>query len=154
MAIINSYPKDIDIQDKDAWIGTDSYNRQTKQYTAESVANYLNTKGKVSIAGQVNYRFISIPKNGAGTMAFTAGGGDGTLFSAITEFKISRVDLSGQVVIAYLDFLVNQDILMMSQTDKEAFGHYRISSYVVDSVDSNFYTLQLAFLAGNGNMFK
>ena len=153
MAIINSYPKDIDIQDKDAWIGTDSYNRQTKQYTAESVANYLNTKGKVSIAGQVNYRFISIPKNGAGTMAFTAGGGDGTLFSAITEFKISRVDLSGQVVIAYLDFLVNQDILMMSQTDKEAFGHYRISSYVVDSVDSNFYTLQLVFLAGNGNMF-
>ena len=153
MAIINSYPKDIDIQDKDAWIGTDSYNRQTKQYTAESVANYLNTKGKVSIAGQVNYRFISIPKNGAGTMAFTAGGGDGTLFSAITEFKISRVDLSGQVVIAYLDFLVNQEILMMSQTDKEAFGHYRISSYVVDSVDSNFYTLQLVFLAGNGNMF-
>ena len=153
MAIINSYPKDIDIQDKDAWIGTDSYNRQTKQYTAESVANYLNTKGKVSIAGQVNYRFISIPKNGAGTMAFTAGGGDGTLFSAITEFKISRVDLSGQVVIAYLDFLVNQDILMMSQTDKEAFGHYRIVSYIVDSVNSNFYTLQLAFLAGNGNMF-
>ena len=152
MAIINSYPKDIDIQDKDAWIGTDSYNRQTKQYTAESVANYLNTKGKVSIAGQVNYRFISIPKNGAGTMAFTAGGGDGTLFSAITEFKISRVDLSGQVVIAYLDFLVNQDILMMSQTDKEAFGHYRISSYVVDSVDSNFYTLQLVFLGGNSSI--
>ena len=41
MAIINSYPKDINIQDKDAWIGTDSYNRQTRQYTAEAVAKYL-----------------------------------------------------------------------------------------------------------------
>ena len=152
MAIINAYPKDINIQDKDAWIGTDSYNRQTKQYTAEAVASYLNIKGKVSIAGQVNYKFVNIAKYGAGTIALPAGGGDGTLFSAITEFKISRTDLSGQVVVAYLDFLVNQEILIMSQTDKEAFGHYKISSYVVDSVDSNFYTLQLVFLGGNSSI--
>ena len=152
MAIINSYPKDINIQDKDAWIGTDSYNRQTRQYTAEAVAKYLNIKGKVSIAGQVNYKFVQLPKTGAGTIALTAGGGDGTPFSALTEFKISKVDLSGQTVVAYLDFLVDQEILIMSQTDKEAFGHYTITSYVVDSVDSNFYTLQLAFLAGNGSI--
>lgn len=152
MAIINAYPKDINIQDKDAWIGTDSYNRQTKQYTAEAVASYLNIKGKVSIAGQVNYKFVSIPKYGAGTMALPAGGGGSTLFSAITEFKISRTDLSGQVVVAYLDFLVNQEILIMNQTDKEAFGHYKISSYLVDSVDSNFYTLQLVFLGGNSSI--
>jgi len=152
MAIINAYPKDINIQDRDAWIGTDSYNRQTKQYTAEAVASYLNIKGKVSIAGQVNYKFVNIAKYGAGTIALPAGGGDGTLFSAITEFKISRTDLSGQVVVAYLDFLVNQEILIMSQTDKEAFGHYKISSYVVDSVDSNFYTLQLVFLGGNSSI--
>ena len=152
MAIINSYPKDINIQDKDAWIGTDSYNRQTRQYTAEAVAKYLNIKGKVSIAGQVNYKFVQFPKTGAGTIALTAGGGDGTPFSALTEFKISKVDLSGQTVVAYLDFLVDQEILIMSQTDKEAFGHYTITSYVVDSVDSNFYTLQLAFLAGNGSI--
>ena len=152
MAIINAYPKDINIQDKDAWIGTDSYNRQTKQYTAEAVASYLNIKGKVSIAGQVNYKFVNIAKYGAGTIALPAGGGDGTLFSAITEFKISRTDLSGQVVVAYLDFLVNQEILIMSQKDKEAFGHYRISSYIVDPVDSNFYTLQLVFLGGNSSI--
>ena len=57
MAIINSYPYDIIIHDKDAWIGTDSLNRQTKQYTAEAVANYLNTKGKVSIGGQMMYKY-------------------------------------------------------------------------------------------------
>jgi hypothetical protein len=149
MAIINAYPKDINIQDKDAWIGTDSYNRQTKQYTAEAVAKYLNIKGKVSIAGQVNYKFVNIAKYGAGTIALPTGGGDGTLFSAITEFKISKTDLSGQVVVAYLNFLVDQEILIMSQTDKEAFGHYKISAYTIDSIDSSFYTLQLVFLAGS-----
>ena len=152
MAIINSYPKDINIQDKDAWIGTDSYNRQTRQYTAEAVAKYLNIKGKVSIAGQVNYQFVNTPKTKAGTMAFTAGGGDGTPFSAITEFKISKTGLSGQVVVAYLEFLLNQEVLLMSQTDKEEFGHYTVTSYVVDPDDNRFYTLQLAFLGGNGNI--
>jgi len=152
MAIINSYPKDINIQDKDAWIGTDSYNRQTRQYTAEAVAKYLNIKGKVSIAGQVNYKFVQSPKTGAGTIALTAGGGDGTPFSALTEFKISKVDLSGQTVVAYLDFLVNEEVLIMNQTNKEEFGHYTIVSYVVDPNNSNFYTLQLAFLGGNGSI--
>jgi hypothetical protein len=152
MAIINSYPNDINIQDKDAWIGTDSQNRQTKQYTAEAIAKYLNIKGRVSIAGQINYKFVDTPFDGSGTMAFATGNGDGTPFSNITEFKISKNDLSGQRVVAYLDFLVDQEILIMSQTDKEAFGHYKITSYVVDSANSNFYTLQLAFLAGNGSI--
>jgi hypothetical protein len=152
MAIINSYPKDKNIQDKDAWIGTDSYNRQTRQYTAEAVAKYLNVKGKVSIAGQVNYKFVQLPKTGAGTIALTAGGGDGTPFSNLTEFKISKVDLSGQTVVAYLDYLVNEEILMMNQTNKEEFGHYKITSYVVDPDNTSFYTLRLSFVGGNGSI--
>ena len=43
MARINSYPLDATIQDKDAWIGSDSVTRATKQYTAAAVAKYLNT---------------------------------------------------------------------------------------------------------------
>ena len=152
MAIINSYPKDIDIQDRDAWIGTDSYNRQTRQYTAEAVAKYLNVKGKVSIAGQVNYKFVQLPKTGAGTIALTAGGGDGTPFSDLTEFKISKVDLSGQTVVAYLDYLVNQEVLITNQTNKEEFGHYKITSYAVDPDKKSFYTLQLSFVGGNGSI--
>ena len=40
MAKINSYPFDSAIQDDDAWIGSDSISKQTKQYTAEAVATY------------------------------------------------------------------------------------------------------------------
>jgi hypothetical protein len=83
MAIINSYPNDINIQDKDAWIGTDSQNRQTKQYTAEAIAKYLNIKGKIAIAGQMNYQFITIPSNKAGTFAFASGSGGGTAWSSL-----------------------------------------------------------------------
>ena len=152
MPIINSYPNDINIQDKDAWIGTDSYNRQTKQYTAEAVAKYLNIKGKVSIGGQINYKFVDTPFDGSGTMAFAAGNGDGTPFSNISEFKISKKDLSNKQVVAYVQFLVDQEILIMNQNDTESFGHYKISSYVIDPSNDQYYTLTLLFLGGNGNI--
>ena len=98
MAIIYSYPYDQTITDTDAWVGTDSVNRQTKQYTARAVADYLNINGKVAIAGQMNYQFVQEPSYKAGTFAFAAGGGDDTRWSSITSIVISNMDLSGQIV--------------------------------------------------------
>ncbi len=43
MARISSYPTDSTIQDKDSWIGTESTNRVTRNFTAEDVANYVVT---------------------------------------------------------------------------------------------------------------
>ena len=49
MPIISNYPFDKNVQDNDAWIGTDASNMSTKQFTALDVAKYLNIKGKISI---------------------------------------------------------------------------------------------------------
>jgi len=150
MPIINSYPQDIDIQDKDAWIGTDYATRGTKQYTADAVANYLNQKGKVSIAGQIAYKFIDTLFGGVGTMALSPD--NGTSFSAITGFKISKDNLSGKAVVAYLEFLTGQEILIVDQDDPESFGHYTINAYAVDLDNDQYYNLNLSFLGGNGSI--
>lgn len=150
MPIINSYPQDIDIQDKDAWIGTDYATRGTKQYTADAVANYLNQKGKVSIAGQIAYKFVDTPFSGQGTMALSPN--NGTSFSAITGFKIAKDNLTGKPVVAYLDFLIGQEILIVNQNDPESFGHYTINTYAVDPGNDQYYTLALSFLGGNGSI--
>jgi len=152
MPIINSYPQDIDIRDKDAWVGTDFATSRTKQYTAEAVADYLNTNGKVSIAGQIAYKFVNKPFGGQGTMAFAAGNGDGTPFSNITGFKISKNDLSSKRVVAYLEFLVSQEILIVNQDNPESFGHYTINTYAVDPTNNQYYDLTLSFLGGNGSI--
>ena len=44
MARISTYPFDTTVTDNDAWIGTQSSNRQTKQFTASAVANGLTYK--------------------------------------------------------------------------------------------------------------
>ena len=38
----------------------------------------------------------------------------------------------------------------MDQSDKQNFGHYRITSYVIDALNNSFYNIQLTFLGGNG----
>ena len=150
MPIINSYPQDINIQDQDAWVGTDYNTRNTKQYTAQAVANYLNQKGKVSIAGQIAYKFVDTPFSGQGTMALSPN--NGTSFSAITGFKIAKANLTGKPVVAYLQFLVGQEILIVNQNDPESFGHYTINTYAVDANNDQYYDIALSFLGGNGSI--
>ena len=151
MARINAYPYDTNVTDIDAWIGTDSTTRQTKQFTAAALANYLNIKGKISIGGQMNYRFIDAPSTTTGTFAFAAGGGDQTSWANITSIVISTSDLSNQVVTPFLAYLVDEQILFQDVAAKSSFGHYIIRGYT-QLGSSSFYTLTLEYIGGNGNI--
>ena len=151
MAIIYSYPYDQIITDTDAWVGTDSVNRQTKQYTAKAVADYLNINGKVAIAGQMNYQFVQDPSFKGGTFAFAAGSGGGTPWSSITSIVISNMDLSGQIVSPFLEYLINEQIMFQDVAGKGSFGHYIMRGYTQIGT-TNFYTLTLEYLGGNGSI--
>ena len=61
MARISSYPIDSTIQDKDSWIGTDSSNRVTRNFTAEDIANYVVTFTSAAITKLVPYFQIATP---------------------------------------------------------------------------------------------
>ena len=143
MAIISSYPQDINVQDTDAWIGTDSVNRQTKQFSALAVAKYLNIKGKISISAQMVFKF---EVNGAAAGDFT-GPANGTAFTAVTTMQLSVTDVSAQNVVAFMTYLVGNNILISKQNAISTFGHYKIDSY---TANGDFYTLNLTNLAGNG----
>ena len=152
MAIISKYPYDLIIQDADAWIGTDSSNNQTKQYTAQAVASYLNKNGKVSIGGQLSYKFYKEPYVITGSFSLPLGNGNGTLFSALTEVVISNKDLSNQDVVSYVNYLVGQEILISSQENVSFFGHYKIQSFTQSINFPDYYTLNLLFIGGNGTL--
>ena len=143
MARISTYPFDTTVTDNDAWIGSDAVNRQTKQYTALSVATYLNIKGKISISAQMVFRF-KIVNAIAGD--FT-GPADGSTFASITTMQLSITDKSGQNVVEFMDYLVGNDILINTQNAISSFGHYTIESY---TDNGDFYTLNLTSRKGVG----
>ena len=146
MARISSYPYDVTVQDTDAWVGSDSVNRSTKQYTAEAVAKYLNIKGKISISAQMVFKYVAVnPKAGD-----FSGPADGSAMTGITTMQLSTADVSGQDVIAFMTYLVGNNILISEQNNISTFGHFLIDSYTVST--AGFYTLNLTNIGGNGNL--
>jgi hypothetical protein len=143
MARISSYPRDLDVVDNDSWIGTESSNRQTKNYTAAAVAKYLNIKGKISISAQMVFKF---EVNGATTGDFT-GPADGAALTSVATMQLSIVDVSSQDVVAFMNYLVGNNILISEQNNISTFGHYTIDSYTANGA---FYTLNLTNIGGNG----
>ena len=143
MARISSYGFDNNVTDLDAWIGTDASNRRTKQFTAESVAKYLNIKGKISISAQMVFKF---EVNGATSGDFT-GPANSATFASITTMQLSILDQSGQNVVKFMEYLVGNNILISKQKEISTFGHYTIDSY---TDNGNFYTLNLTNLKGEG----
>ena len=146
MARISSYPYDIVVQDSDAWIGSDSVNRQTKQYTAEAVARYLNIKGKISIAAQMVFKFVVTPVPGNGEFS---GPVDGASINTITTLEISGIDASSQNTVQFMEYLVDNDIIISQQNEISVFGHFKMDSY---TLNGGVYTLALTYIGGNGTL--
>ncbi len=146
MARISSYPRDREVQDQDAWIGTESSNRVTRNFTAQAVADYLNIKGKISISGQMVFKFSDVPTLEG---EFT-GPVDGSALTAITTMQISGIDSSGQNTVAFMQYLVNNDVLISEQNNIDEFGHFKITGYT--ALGNNLYTLDLTNIGGNGSL--
>ena len=145
MARISSYPIDLTIQDTDAWIGTEASNRLTRQFTAAGLAKYLNIKGKISISAQMVFQFKT---GNAGSGDFT-GPADNSTFASINTMQLSVTDKSGQNVVAFMEYLVGNDILINAQNEISTFGHYTIDSYTDNGA---FYTLNLTNRKGEGSI--
>ena len=146
MARISSYPRDREVQDDDSWIGTESSNRITRNFSAKAIAEYLNINGKVSISAQMVFQF-----NTAGVYdgQFTGIPG-GTNFSDISSVVISYKDMSTQEVVAFLNYLVGSDILISEQKNISSFGHYTVDSYTQAAV--GYYNMQVTYNGGQGQM--
>jgi len=152
MGRIIGYQYDNNVQDGDAWIGSEDGGGKTKQYTAEAVANYLNIQGKISIVGQMTYKYVVTPLSGPGTFAVFGGGTDPVAFSAITKLTLSNTDVSKQRVVEFLNLLVGSDILISKQSAISTFGYYSIDNYAVNATDPTYYDLGVTFKSGNGSM--
>ena len=143
MARISSYPRDLEVQDNDAWVGTESSNRLTRNFTAAAVAKYLNIKGKISISAQMVFKFDT---GNTDSGEFT-GPADGSAIASLTTMQISTVDASGQNTVSFIEYLVGNNILISEQNNISEFGHFTIDSYAAGAAVS---TLNLTNLFGNG----
>ena len=152
MARISSYPFDTVVTDNDAWIGTESTNRLTRQFTASAVANYLNINAKVNIGGQMSFKWSDTQNGGVGTISKTGSGGSGQAFNTLTSIRLSSTELNGQNVIKFVEYIIGKPILIGQGDQISQFGHYTLDTYVVDPNNPLFYIATLTFIGGNGTV--
>jgi hypothetical protein len=84
--------------------------------------------------------------NGAVAGDFT-GPADSTALNSIATMQLSITDVSSQDVVAFMNYLVGNNILISEQNNISTFGHYTIDSYTANGA---FYTLNLTNIGGNG----
>ena len=157
MTRISIYDIDSTINPDDKVLGTDSLGFVTKNYTFQGIVNWLNRTGSVVILGQNNYFFQTVQGSygrGTGTISFDAFGGDGTLFSNITTFKISEASLAGYAIGNYLDSMIGETVILSQLSNTDYFGVYTVINIEQDLIETSFYNVELQFAKGNGYMVE
>ena len=151
MARISSYPIDVNVQDNDAWIGTESTNRLTRQFTAQGIADYLNINSKIAISAQMVFKFVVL---NAGSGDFTnpldANGAATLNFQDIASIKLSTVSNSGMAVTEFISYINGSQILINQQQKIDEFGHYTITGYADIVGEPGFKLLSLEHIGGTG----
>lgn len=149
MARINTYSQDASVTKNDKLIGSDS-GGDTRNFSLESVADFLNTSSLINVNGQLVYKFKggSTPDDGE----FNKGGGGTASFSAITSFVFSHLNTNNQNIETYLNYF-NGLRIMLTQTDNQNnFGLYSVDSITSGGEGSTHSTFGVTFIEGNGSM--
>ena len=146
MALISSYPDYLPINDLDRWVGTNSNNGSTRNFTAEQIAEYLNINGRISISAQMIFKLAD---PGTPTAGQFTGPANQTPISQTTTLEVSPLDVSKANTVAFMSYLVGNNILISEQNNINNFGHFTIDSYTVKA--NGNYTLVLTNIFSNGN---
>ena len=153
MARISTYKNATPVVASDKWIGSDSQNNmQTKNFTAQAVADFINKTGG---QGQnLRYRYNETNVYETGTLSFSGGGSDSVLLSSITTIDASVFD-TRSATIDVSDFiqnaLLNSDILLTDCSDITNWAIYTVNSATLKGNNVQV-TLGLTFKAGGGSL--
>ena len=154
MALISSYPDYLPVNDLDRWIGTNSTNGSTRNFTAQQIADYLNIRAKIMIGGQMSYQYdrdTTVGTIGKMFLVNGAAGVNAVPFANVTSFEISTTDLSDEIVTQFFEFLIGSNILIGEGDAISNFGHYKLVSLTQKGV-TEFYTAAVTYLGGNGTL--
>ena len=154
MARISTYPLDESIQGTDKWIGSDSATKNaTKNFTAEKVAQYLNSSGVIE---SQTLRYMYQNKYGLeprlmGSISFNPVRGEVVSFSTIDSFMLSAYAKPNKDVQSfYIEPLIGSTVLITNANNVSNWAVYVWNNAEQDIAEPLFYNISLTFVSGSG----
>jgi hypothetical protein len=162
MAIIYSYQRNTDILATDLVIGSSTKvvngkkKNVTKNFEIGTIAEFYNEISAIAIAGQNNFFFQNqiAPGRKQGSISFINGSGTGTPFSNITILRLSKFATSGNLIIDYINTLVNQAIIIAQCDDLNNFGIYKFNNILPVSGQPNFVDIVIESVGAHGSILQ
>jgi hypothetical protein len=156
MARIRTYALDNNVTGSDYWIGTDGNdNSNTKNFSPNSVAQYLNENEIIDVSNSVRFRYDTIDSGQQrkdGTISFQNEIGATVPMSDLSSFVLSKKTQSGKDVSFFLNVLPTTKVILHKSNDINIFGLYRVLSVTTDLVEPNFFNVSLEFISGHGSI--
>lgn len=157
MARLNTYTQDGSVTGSDKVLGTDAASGVTKNFSLNSVSDWINDAGAVKIVGQNNYTFQAegpLPADRrAGTISFQDFGGNGTLFADVTELIFSNASAGNNNAAQYLSSLVGKQVILADLSELANYGVYTLQSFQELDTEPGFYRGTLLFVSGTGALY-
>jgi hypothetical protein len=161
MARISTYANASPVVASDKWIGTDStFLDATKNFTAQSVADFLNLTANIQLdVPRFYYQIIdpNVPGQTArnsGSITFNPQQAAVFPFSSVTGFRISKsqighpnVDISSW----YTAPLVGSTVIISKCSDISKWGIFSWVASAQVGGEPNFYDISLTHTASNGS---
>lgn len=156
MARIRTYALDNNVTGSDYWIGTDGNdNSNTKNFSPNSVAQYLNENEVVDVSNSIRFRYDTIDSGQQrkdGTMSFQNEIGATVPIEDLSSFILSKKTQSGKDVSFFLNVLPNTKVIFQKSNDINIFGIFRVLSVVTDFLEPDFFNVSLEFISGHGSI--
>jgi len=160
MARISTYINQDVVKANDKWIGTDSsFLNATKNFTAQSVADFLNIDARVELdVPRFYYQIIDANVPGqttrnSGSITFDPQQSNTVAFNTVTGFRISKsqvghpnVDISSW----YTSPLVGSSVIISKCSDISQWGIFSWVASAQNGPEPNFYDISLTHTASNG----
>ena len=149
MASISTYPIDQLVTAQDKWIGTDSQGVTTKNFTAESIGEFLNTSGSIQSLG-ARFKFKRTAQKTTGSFVLQIDAGATVDFSTVSNITISQNSANTTLVSSMYSRLINSRVVIQRASNPADFAVYKWISSVVNSGDSTYYDVSIQFIGGGG----
>lgn len=158
MARISTYPLDTKVVGGDKWIGSDSQNNfQTKNFTAEAVAEFIFGAGSQGQLFKYKYSMEAVAQGELGDLLFPAGGAASVPLNTINTFTLSDNALNqGGVLINvstwYTSPLIGSEILFTQVDNITQWAIFSWNSAQVNATNTKFSDIGLTYRGGNGSL--
>ena len=153
MSRISSYVNASPVVAADKWIGTDSVNKdKTKNFTAETVAKFINSFGGEQQNVRYKYNRSSVYETGA--IAFANGGAETVPLNSITSLSVG-IYQTRSTYLSVADFItgafLDSDVLITECNDIQNWAIYSWNTATLKG-NALEYEVGLTFKAGGGSL--